>query len=245
MQKAKDDRPEFANFEGHPLNTLYAENAAITNLIEEKLLPDLKEWQQDGKNEELLDRMRKELKKLQTIKYHYMRKENSLYSFLIKYNLISENGSSALWAQDNRIRANVDEAYDSVEAATLPDKYVIEEKVEKAAKEVLWMVFYEDTILLPLLTVVSSPTDWYIVKQDELEIGYTLIDYPKGWTPSQSDIDRANWKRDQAGILSDKVKKAYAQFLHDFLSVDITMKKSSSCVEIRVIQLAMKRAVRT
>ena len=102
-----------------------------------------------------------------------------------------------------------------------------EEKVEKAAKEVLWMVFYEDTILLPLLTVVSSPTDWYIVKQDELEIGYTLIDYPKGWTPSQSDIDRANWKRDQAGILSDKVKKAYAQFLHDFLSVDITMKKSS------------------
>ena len=69
--------------------------------------------------------MRKELKKLQTIKYHYMRKENSLYSFLIKYNLISENGSSALWAQDNRIRANVDEAYDSVEAATLPDKYVI------------------------------------------------------------------------------------------------------------------------
>lgn len=227
LQKAKDDRPEFANVEGHPLNTLYAENAAITNLIEEKLLPDLKKWQQDGKNEELLDRMRKELKKLQTIKYHYMRKENSLYSFLIKYNLISENGSSALWAQDNRIRANVDEAYDSVEAATLPDKYVIEEKVEKVAKEVLWMVFYEDTILLPLLTVVSSPTDWYIVKQDELEIGYTLIDYPKGWTPSQSDIDRANWQRDQAGILSDKVKKAYAQFLHDFLSVDITMKKSS------------------
>lgn len=225
LQKAKEDRIAAAQIEGHPLNTLYAENAAIMALIEEQILPDLKKWQQDGKNEDLLAALRKEMKQLRTIKYHYKRKENSLYSFLVKYKLIDEDTSSALWGLDDNIRQSVKDACAVLDEKPLPDKYVIEAKIETATRQVLWMVFSEETILLPILAIVSTPEDWYMVKQDELEIGYTLIDYPKGWSPSQDDIDKAHWDRDKNDRLTDEVRLAYSKFLQEFLKIDPTKKK--------------------
>lgn len=225
LEKAKADRIPAAKNAGHPLNTLYAENAAIASLIEDQILPNLKKWQQDGKNAELLERLRKEMKKLRTIKYHYKRKENSLYSFLIKYKLIDEDTSSALWGLDDKIRGLVRDACHALNEDPLPDKYVIEAKIETATRQVLWMAFSEETILLPILAIVSTPQDWYTVKQDELEIGYTLIDYPKGCSPSKDDIDEANWNHDQNGHLTDEVRDAYAKFLQEFLKIDPTKKK--------------------
>lgn len=226
LGKAKEDRIDAAKLAGHPLNTLYAENDAISELVEEKLLPDLKKWQQDGKNQDLLTSLQQELKKLQTIKYHYKRKENSLYSFLVKYRLIDESTSSALWGLDDNIRAIVKDAAQAVNEKPLPDKYVIEAKIEKATRQVMWMVFSENTILLPILSIVSTPKDWYMVKQDELEIGYTLIDYPNSWTPTQDDIDQAQWQADQNGQISDELRQAYSKFLHAFLQIDPTQVKT-------------------
>lgn len=226
LDKAKEDRISEANIEGHPLNTLYAENDAITDLIENKLLPDLKKWQQDGKNQELLADLREEMKKLRTIKYHYKRKENSLYPFLIKYKLIDEDTSSALWGVDDKIRSSVREANKQLNQNPLPDKYMIEAEIERAARQVLWMVFSENTILLPILSIVSTPEDWYMVKQDELEIGYTLIDNPKGWSPSKDDIDEARWKQDQKGQMSEELRIAYSKYLHEFLKIDLTKEKA-------------------
>lgn len=226
LEKAKEDRIDAAKLAGHPLNTLYAENDAISELVEEKLLPDLKKWQQDGKNQDLLTRLQQELKKLQTIKYHYKRKENSLYSFLVKYKLIDESTSSALWGLDDNIRAIVKDAAQAVNEKPLPDKYVIEAKIEKAARQVMWMVFSENTILLPILSIVSTPKDWHMVKQDELEVGYTLIDYPNSWSPTQDDIDQAQWQADQNGQMSDELRQAYSKFLHAFLQIDPTKVKT-------------------
>lgn len=217
MEKAKDDRVPAAKIEGHPLNTLYAENDAIKQLIDFDLLSDLKKWQQDGKNEELLARIKSSLKKLKTIKYHYKRKENSLYAFLVKYGLIEESQSTALWGMDDEVRSLVGDADEAINSEPLPDKYVIEAKIEKAATEVLRMVFIENTIFLPLLSYVSTPEDWHTVKQDELEIGYTLITYPAAWTPSKSEIDEGNWDHDRKKSLSKELLSSLDRFMKAFL----------------------------
>lgn len=219
VESAKKDRSKIADVKGHPLNTLYAENDALTDLIENRILPDLKKWQQDGQNHELLNRLRSELKDLSMVKYHYRRKENSLYAFLIKYKIIDEETSTGLWEINDRIRASIRQARSMIEKDPLPDKYLIEAKVEEATDRVLWMIINENTVLLPILNFLVSPKDWYMIKQDELEVGYTLIHYPNNWAPTQKDIDHANWARDQGKVLSREIRKEYRHFLANFVEI--------------------------
>lgn len=174
VNKSKNMRIKSASIKGHPLNTLYAENDAIEDLINNQLLPDLKKWQQSGENSLLLNRIKDELVKLHKINRHYKRKENSLFSFLIKYNLITERTTSSLWELDDKIRETIKIAQEAVNSTPQDDKYVIEAKIEKAAHEVMQMIFVENTIFLPILGMLLTPEDWYTIKQDELEIGYTF-----------------------------------------------------------------------
>lgn len=219
VNKSKNMRIKSASIKGHPLNTLYAENDAIEDLINNQLLPDLKKWQQNGENSLLLNRIKDELVKLHKINRHYKRKENSLFSFLIKYNLITERTTSSLWELDDKIRETIKIAQEAVNSTPQDDKYVIEAKIEKAAHEVMQMIFVENTIFLPILGMLLTPEDWYTIKQDELEIGYTLIDNPTSWMPTKSEIDASNWEHDQVQ-LTDEFKKEYDNFLKCYLSLD-------------------------
>ena len=230
--KSKSLRRKIASLKGHPLNTLYAENDAIENLINNQLLPDLKKWQQSGKNEILLNRIKDELSNLYKINRHYKRKENSLFSFLIKYNLITERTTSSLWELDDKIRETIKIAEEAVNSDPLPDKYVIEAKIEKATHEVLQMIFVENTVFLPILGMMLTPEDWYTIKQDELEIGYTLIDNPASWMPTKNEIDASNWEHDQVK-LTDEFRKAYSNFLKSYLSLDDEINGKAD--EIRVL----------
>ncbi len=73
----------------------------------------------------------------------------------------------------------------------LPDKYKIEAAIEKAAKEVMEMIFKEEDIMLPMLDEVATPTDWKMVRDDEEEIGYTLISPPLPWKPTEAELRRS------------------------------------------------------
>lgn len=233
QEKSRDKRLPIAKIPGHPLNTLYLENDAIENLIDNQLLPDLKKWQQSGNDQALLERLQNDMVKLHTINRHYKRKENSLFSFLIKYNLVTESTTSSMWALDDKIREVLKAANDAVNADPLPDKYVIEAKIEKAAHEVLQMIFVENTVFFPILAMILTPEDWYTIKQDELEIGYTLIANPKSWMPSKADIDESNWRQDQAQ-LTDEFKQEYDKFLRNYLSIDD--KVNGKADEIQVLE---------
>lgn len=190
LKSSREDQIEEASVKGPPLYTLYEENDAATDLIENRLLPDLKKWQQDGKNDKLLARMKRELEELRTIKHHYQRKQNSLYSFLTKYRLIEEQVSTVLWSFDDNVLSNIYKAQGMLNSKPLPDKYVVEAQVEQAANSCLNMIFFENTILFPLLAMKLTPNDWYVVKQDEVETGYSLIDYPQVWVPTDEEINQ-------------------------------------------------------
>ncbi|GAA3638377.1 hypothetical protein GCM10022297_15920 [Lactobacillus hamsteri] len=223
LEKGRDDQNPYAELAGHPLRTLNAENTAISDLIDNHLLPDLKKWQQDGKNNEWLDNLRDDLKKLKTIKYHYKRKENSLYVFLVKYGLISEDTSSELWGVNDKIRDAIKDAYESVNIDPISDMYVVEAKVEKAAHQVKQMIFVEETALFPILTILLTSEDWHMVKQDELEMGYTLIKTPAMWRPSKEDDDKSNLLHDHSQLSEDFVE-TFHNFLHYYLAVAKTTK---------------------
>lgn len=176
---------------GHPVYTLKLENKIIDSLINDELLPCLKKWQQDGGENEYLKRMQQALKDLMTIDRHYARKENTLFPLMDKYGITAP--PKVMWGVDDDIRGYIKKACQLVDQQSLPDKYVIEAAVEKAAQEVLAMIVKEEDIMLPMLAEVATPADWARVRADEDSIGYTLISPPINWQPTEQELaDAAN-----------------------------------------------------
>lgn len=178
---------------GHPVSTMKLENLVITSLINDELLPCLKKWQQDGKNERYLKRMRNALKDLMKIDKHYTRKENLIFPLMDKYGITAP--PKVMWGVDDEIRSWIKEANQMVNADPLPDKYAIEKSIEKASKEVLEMIFKEEEIMIPMLDEVASPNDWYEIEKEEPELGYTLISQPLPWKPTAQEIEESKGKK--------------------------------------------------
>lgn len=171
---------------GHPVHTLKLENKIIQSLINDELLPCLKKWQQDGKNNECLQRMTTALRDLRTIDRHYARKENTIFPLMDKYGITAP--PKVMWGVDNEIRQAINHAYQLVLRRPLPDKYEIEAAVEKAAQGVLAMIVKEEDIMIPMLAEVATPKDWQAVRADEDAIGYTLISKPINWQPTAEEL---------------------------------------------------------
>lgn len=195
---------------GHPVATMKLENLVMSSLINDELLPCLKKWQQDGKNEEYLERMQKALKDLMTIDKHYSRKENNIFPLMDKYGITAP--PKVMWGVDDEIRGWIKDAYKMVTSDPVPDKYKVEAAIEKACKEVLEMIFKEEEIMIPMLDEVATPEDWYMAEQDEKDIGYTLIAQPLPWKPTDKEL--AEGKKKKNPKIADELNKM-AQGLAD------------------------------
>lgn len=164
---------------GHPVNTLKLENVVVKSLINDFLLPSLKAWRQTGAANQLKN-LQKGLSDLGAIDKHYRRKENSLFPLMNKYGITSAQQS--MRHSDNQIIALIKQAN-----ALVNSKNVDQEKmtvvINKVANEVLQMITREEKIMLPMIAKVANSQDWYQVKQEEQEIGYTLIKKPMNWKP--------------------------------------------------------------
>ena len=190
---------------GHPVNTFKLENTIIKSLIEDELLPCLKKWQQAGQVDDYLNRIIVALKDLQTIDKHYARKEQTLFPIMDKYGITAP--PKVMWGVDDQIRAYIKQAYDLATKFPNVDKYDIEAAITQACQEVLEMIFKEEDIMLPMLDEVATPLDWQMVKEDEAEIGYTLIAAPLAWKPTQSEIDLAK-KQPKSTSLAQQLNEA-------------------------------------
>ncbi|MDE7056555.1 MAG: hemerythrin domain-containing protein, partial [Lactobacillus sp.] len=226
LEKAKKYQATVCALPGHPLHTFRQENDQITKLIEDEILPELKIWQQNGKNEEVFAKMKTNLTRLLAIKNHYSRKEISIYPLLVKYGLASEEQVSKLWQMDEDVHDLVKKANSLVHQKQISDKYVVEALVEKMAYQVLRSVFQEETILMPMLEKVVSTKDWYIIKQDEVEVGYCLIDIPPRWEPTKEEFEKNQLYRDQKSDLNEKIIKAFHQYVSNLSHIDTKITSS-------------------
>ncbi|UTH91712.1 DUF438 domain-containing protein [Lactobacillus acidophilus] len=172
--------PDFAT-PGHPVNTLKQENVVIKSLVNDYLLPNLKKWEKDH-SEQTLSKIKQALSDLATIGKHYARKETSFFPLMTKYGITAP--PQVMWGVDDKIRRLIKEANNVVNENDV-DPAKLRKIIDEVSHEVLEMVFKEEEIMVPMIDEVASPADWGNVKDEEKQIGYTLINPPMNWKPKE------------------------------------------------------------
>ena len=172
--------PDFAT-PGHPVNTLKQENVVIKSLVNDYLLPNLKKWEKDH-SEQTLSKIKQALSDLATIGKHYARKETSIFPLMTKYGITAP--PQVMWGVDDKIRRLIKEANNVVNENDV-DPAKLRKIIDEVSHEVLEMIFKEEEIMVPMIDEVASPADWGNVKDEEKQIGYTLINPPMNWKPKE------------------------------------------------------------
>ena len=177
--KENKENPEFEK-PGHPVHTFKLENMVLKSLINDALLPDLAKWEKGDKG--VLSKLRQELKDLAKIHYHYARKETSMFPIMTKYGITAP--PKVMWGVDDKIRKLIGQANLLISQKDI-NKAEVSKAIKETAHEVLEMIFKEEEIMLPMIDEVASEEDWGNVKNEEEQIGYTLIQKPMNWKPKE------------------------------------------------------------
>lgn len=176
------ENKENSEFEkpGHPVHTFKLENIVLKSLVNDALLPDLAKWEKGDKS--ALSKLRQELKDLAKIHYHYARKETSMFPIMTKYGITAP--PKVMWGVDDKIRKLIGQANLFISQKDI-NKAEVSKAIKETAHEVLEMIFKEEEIMLPMIDEVASEEDWGNVKNEEEQIGYTLIQKPMNWKPKE------------------------------------------------------------
>lgn len=176
------ENKENSEFEkpGHPVHTFKLENIVLKSLVNDALLPDLAKWEKGDKS--ALSKLRQELKDLAKIHYHYARKETSMFPIMTKYGITAP--PKVMWGVDDKIRKLIGQANLFISQKDI-NKAEVAKVIKETAHEVLEMIFKEEEIMLPMIDEVASEEDWGNVKNEEEQIGYTLIQKPMNWKPKE------------------------------------------------------------
>lgn len=176
------ENKENSEFEkpGHPVHTFKLENMVLRSLVNDALLPDLAKWEKGDKG--VLSKLRQELKDLAKIHYHYARKETSMFPIMTKYGITAP--PKVMWGVDDKIRKLIGQANLLISQKDI-NKAEVSKAIKETAHEVLEMIFKEEEIMLPMIDEVASEEDWGNVKNEEEQIGYTLIQKPMNWKPKE------------------------------------------------------------
>lgn len=176
------ENKENSEFEkpGHPIHTFKLENMVLKSLVNDALLPDLAKWEKGDKG--VLSKLRQELKDLAKIHYHYARKETSMFPIMTKYGITAP--PKVMWGVDDKIRKLIGQANLFISQKDI-NKAEVSKAIKETAHEVLEMIFKEEEIMLPMIDEVASEEDWGNVKNEEEQIGYTLIQKPMNWKPKE------------------------------------------------------------
>ena len=176
------ENKENSEFEkpGHPVHTFKLENMVLKSLVNDALLPDLAKWEKGDKG--VLSKLRQELKDLAKIHYHYARKETSMFPIMTKYGITAP--PKVMWGVDDKIRKLIGQANLLISQKDI-NKAEVSKAIKETAHEVLELIFKEEEIMLPMIDEVASEEDWGNVKNEEEQIGYTLIQKPMNWKPKE------------------------------------------------------------
>ncbi|MDT9606150.1 DUF438 domain-containing protein [Lactobacillus johnsonii] len=176
------ENKENSEFEkpGHPVHTFKLENIVLKSLVNDALLPDLAKWEKGDKG--ALSKLRQELKDLAKIHYHYARKETSMFPIMTKYGITAP--PKVMWGVDDKIRKLIGQANLLISQKDV-DQVEVSKAIKETAHEVLEMIFKEEEIMLPMIDEVANEEDWGNVKNEEEQIGYTLIQKPMNWKPKE------------------------------------------------------------
>lgn len=183
--KQNEESTDFST-PGHPVHTMKLENLVIKSLVNDALLPDLKKYEMG--DQAALTKIQKELADLATIHKHYARKETSIFPLMTKYGITAP--PQVMWGVDDKIRKLIGQA-NMLSNAEQIDVDKLDSAIREASHEVLEMIVKEEKIMIPMLDEVAQPDDWENVKNEEEQIGYTLIQKPMNWKAPRKEIEKS------------------------------------------------------
>lgn len=211
---------------GHPVHTFRLENREIEGLIDREIQPLLEDIRLN-KDRSKLQEINKKLGDLQEIEKHYKRKEDLVFPYLEKYNIIAP--PQVMWGVDDEIRAYIKEARNIIDKFNGQWEDLIS-ILDKAIEEIKEMIFKEENILFPMALDTLTEDEWYAIGEESPEIGFCLTEPLAKWKPEKTesykedkkDIERLDKNKDmlefESGILS--LKQIEAIFNH--LPLDVT-----------------------
>ncbi|MDF2698641.1 MAG: hypothetical protein K0Q49_197 [Haloplasmataceae bacterium] len=166
---------------GHPINTIYRENAALKQFLSVKFsfhMDLFNENDHDSTREKLI----KDINLLYDVDKHYLRKENLLFPYLEKYGIYGPG--KVMWGVDDEIRRDIKNLLNIIKDNTISKDTILSE-IEKVIYKVNEMIFKEENILLPMAEEKLTQDEWFKIQEESNELGYTLIDKPEKWVPKK------------------------------------------------------------
>jgi len=168
---------------GHPIHTFKLENRALERLMDNNILPALKQFEADD-GSKAGEALLQHLKKLKEIEQHYSRKENILFPFLEKYGITGP--PQVMWGVDDEIRAEIRESINKIQRYDGNRKEAAE-SVRRTVHRVKEMIFKEENILFPMALETLTEDEWLKIAEDSNEIGYTLVQPAGKWQPKRQE----------------------------------------------------------
>lgn len=178
MAERAEDNP------GHPVFTFKMENRALERLINKTIRPLLVELK-ESLSEDKMQKLRDALEKLWEVDKHYSRKENLLFPFMEKYDIVAP--PKVMWGVDDEIRLAIKEARRlAAENAAVEELAVA---VETAVSRVEEMIFKEENILFPMVLETLNEDEWLKIARESDDIGYCLYKPSVEWKPVRANLE--------------------------------------------------------
>lgn len=191
---------------GHPIHTLRKENDAIQEHILENINPHLNNFLKED-NKDNINNLIQDINLLWDIDKHYSRKENLIFPYLEKYNVITP--PKVMWGVDDEIRALLKEIKLMLKDYRGNKDEAIE-KIKHAVNQIEEMIFKEESILFPMALETLTEDEWISIYDESDEIGYALIAPETEWKLKRSDVE--------AKEENDYLKNGYVKFETGILS---------------------------
>lgn len=184
MPQNQEDQP------GHPVFTFRMENRALERLMNKTIRPLLTRFR-DEDSAELINQLREALDKLWEIDKHYLRKENLLFPYMEKYDIVAP--PKVMWGVDDEIRAAIKEAIALLSNLTISSESAVKEeaagKVEPALARVEEMIFKEENILFPMVLETLHEDEWLKIAKESADIGFCLYTPGAEWKPIRVNVE--------------------------------------------------------
>ncbi len=167
---------------GHPVHTYMEENRYAKEITSE-LLREL-DRMGDNPQENIwsfsVNNLRTQLKELEGIITHYVRKENQLFPMLERHGI--EAPPKVMWEVHDDIRAKYRLTDESFQAS---DPAISVIHLRELVKTIDDMIIKEEQILFPMALETLSEEDWSRARRGDDEIGYAFDVTPGDqWKPS-------------------------------------------------------------
>lgn len=167
---------------GHPVHTYMEENRYASEITGELLSELNRMGAQPEKNiwSFSVNNLRTQLRELEGIITHYVRKENQLFPMLERHGI--EAPPKVMWEVHDDIRAKYRLAVESLQES---EPAVAVTNLRDLVKTVDDMIIKEEQILFPMALETLSEEDWSRARRGDDEIGYAFDVTPgEAWQPA-------------------------------------------------------------